>query len=131
MDSNEHTKKRTALTSLDVLLAVSIVLFGLYWLVMRDAGGAAEKEVIIYKDDVVIGTFNLMKDRVIHLGPFGVSMTVEIREQKIRVSSSSCRQQICVRKGWTDQFHDPIICVPNKITIEITGADSGYDAITR
>jgi hypothetical protein len=97
---------------------------------MRDVNGATEKRVVIYKDDVVIWTLPMQKDRIIQLEPFGVSMVVEIRDQKVRVLSSSCHQQICVRKGWTGQVHNPIICIPNKITINVTGADPVYDAIT-
>jgi len=131
MDLTENIKKKTALSFIDILIALSIVLFGWYWLMMRDFNGATEKAVVIYRDDVVIQTLPMMKDRIIQLEPFGVSMVVEIREQKVRVLSSSCRQQICVRKGWTRQVHDPIICIPNKITINVTGADPVYDAITR
>ena len=131
MDSTENIKKKTALSYIDILIAVSIVLFGLYWLMMRDFNGATEKTVVIYKNDGVIWTLPMQKDRIIHLEPFGVSMVVEIRDQKVRVLSSSCQQQICVRKGWTGQVHNPIICIPNKITIDVTGADPIYDAITR
>jgi len=131
MDSAENIKKKTALSYIDILIAVSIVLFGLYWLMMRDFNGATDKTVVIYKDDDVIWTLSMQKDRIIQLEPFGVSMVVEIRDQKVRVLSSSCQQQICVRKGWTGQVHNPIICIPNKITIDVTGADPGYDAITR
>lgn len=131
MDSTESIKKKTALSAVDILIAVSIVLFGLYWLLMRDVSGAAEKTVVIYKEDAAILTLPILKDRIIPLEPFGVSMVVEIRAQKVRVLSSSCVQQICVRKGWTGQVHDPIICIPNKVTIDITGVDPGYDAITR
>lgn len=131
MESTESIKKKTALSYVDILIAVSIVLFGLYWLMMRDSNDATEKTVVIYKDDVVIWSLPMLKDRIIQLEPFGVSMVVEIRDQKVRVLSSSCQKQICVRKGWTGQVHNPIICIPNKITIDVTGADPVYDAITR
>ena len=130
MDLTESIKIKTTLSYVDILIAVSIVLFGLYWLMMRDFNGATEKTVVIYKDDAVIWTLPIQKDRIIQLEPFGVSMVVEIRDQKVRVLSSSCHQQICVRKGWTGQAHNPIICLPNKITINVTGADPEYDAIT-
>jgi len=130
MESTESIKKKTTLSYVDILIAVSIVLFGLYWLMTRDHNGATEKAVVIYKDDAVIQTLPLLKDRIIQLEPFGVSMVVEIRDQKVRVLSSSCHQQICVRKGWIGQVHNPIICLPNKITIDVTGADTIYDAIT-
>ena len=131
MESTESIKKKTTLSYVDILIAVSIVLFGLYWLMTRDLNGATEKAVVIYKDDVVIQTLPLLKDRIIQLEPFGVSMVVEIRDQKVLVLSSSCHQQICFRKCWIGQVHNPIICLPNKITIDVTGADPGYDAITR
>ena len=130
MDSIENIKKKSALSYLDILIAVSIVLFGVYWLIIGGFNTATEKTVVIQKGDAVILTLPLHKDRIIQLEPFGVSMVVEIRDQKVRVLSSSCRQQICVRKGWTAQVHNPIICIPYKITIDITGADPGYDAIT-
>lgn len=130
MDLTERIKNKTTLSYIDILIAVSIVLFGLYWLMMRDFNVATEKTVVIYKDDVVIWTLPIQKDRIIQLEPFGVSMVVEIRDQKVRVLSSSCHQQICVRKGWTGQVHNPIICIPNKVTINVTGADPEYDTIT-
>jgi hypothetical protein len=130
MDLTESIKIKTTLSYVDILIAVSIVLFGLYWLMMRDFNGTTEKTVVIYKDDVVIWALPIQKDRIIQLEPFGVSMVVEIRDQKVRVLSSSCHQQICVRKGWTGQVHNPIICLPNKITINLTGADPEYDTIT-
>ena len=98
---------------------------------MRDFNGVTEKEVVIYKEDAVLLTFPMQKDRIVQLEPFGVSMVIELRKQKVRVLSSSCRQQICVRKGWNDKIHNPIICIPNKITIDVAGADPEYDAITR
>ena len=130
MNSTEY-KKKTALSYIDILIAVSIVVFGLYWLMMHDLNGVTEKVVLIHKDDDVILTLPILKDRIVKLDPFGVSMVVEIRDQKVRVLSSSCRQQICVQKSWNDRIHNPIICIPNKITIDVAGADPEYDAITR
>lgn len=122
---------KTTWSYIDVLIAVGIVLFGLYWLLGREDSGAAAGRVFIYKDDAVIEEVSLLEDRRIDLTSHGTSMVIEIRDQRVRVLSSSCNQQICVRKGWTAQVHDPIICIPNKITIEVTGTDPRYDAISR
>jgi hypothetical protein len=78
-----------------------------------------------------VATVPLTKDGRIDLSPHGAAMVVEIRGRRVRVLSSSCRQQLCVRKGWTDQVHDPIICIPNRVTVEVTGSDAPYDAISR
>ena len=123
---------------LDLVIATGIVLFSLYWLVSRSETQGALKTAVIYKDGVVIERVSLaaseerrFEERRIDLAPHGVAMVVAVRQGRVRVLSSSCRQQICVRKGWVAHAHDPIICIPNKITIEVTGTESDYDAISR
>lgn len=131
MSFSEGATQKTAWSYLDLLIAAGIVLFGIYWLMGREDTGAAAGRVLIYKDNAVIVRASLTEDGRIDLTPHGVFMVVEIRAKRVRVLSSSCKQQLCVRKSWTAQAHDPIICLPNKITIEVTGTDPRYDAISR
>ena len=39
----------------------------------------------------------------------------------VRVSEASCPDQVCVRKGATDQTNDPIACLPNKLVVQVVG----------
>jgi hypothetical protein len=123
--------RHTSWSPIDLLIAVAIVLFGLYWLMVREDTDPATREVLIYRGDTIVTTVPLAEDRRIDLSPHGAAMVVEIRAGQVRVHSSDCHQQICVRKGWTSQVHDPIICIPNRVTIEVTGRDDRYDAISR
>ena len=131
MSFSEGATLKTTWTYLDVLIAVCIVLFGVYWMMGRTDTGAAARRVLIHKDGAVIASASLMDEGRIDLSAHGVPMVVEVRGGRVRVLSSSCKQQVCVRKGWTAQAHDPIICLPNRITIEVTGTDPRYDAISR
>jgi hypothetical protein len=128
---NRNRNRHTTWSWLDLLIAAAIVLFGLYWLMLRGDTDPAARQVLIYRGDTVVATLPLAEDRRIDLTPHGVAMVVEIRDRRVRVLSSSCHQQLCVRKGWTAQVHDPIICIPNRVTIEVTGTESRYDAISR
>lgn len=129
MSFSEGSTAKFTWSYLDLLIGVGIVLFGLYWLVGREDSAAAR--VLIYRDDAIVEALSLTEDRRVDLTVHGVSMVVEIHGKRVRVLSSSCKQQICVRKGWTAQVHDPIICIPNKVTIVVTGTDTRYDAISR
>lgn len=133
MNFTAARRQKTRWSWVDLLIAAAILLFSLYWLVSRGETQGALKTAVIYKDGVVIERVSLAagEERRIDLAPHGVAMVVAVRQGRVRVLSSSCKQQICVRKGWVDQAHDPIICIPNKITIEVTGTDSDYDAISR
>ncbi|MEJ2639171.1 MAG: NusG domain II-containing protein [Desulfosarcinaceae bacterium] len=131
-------RRKTRWSWLDLIIAAGIVLFSLYWLVARTQPQGTLKTAVIYKDGVVIERVSLAageerrsEERRIDLAPHGVAMVVAVRQGRVRVVSSDCQQQICVRKGWVGRAHDPIICIPNRITIEVTGTDPRYDAISR
>ena len=56
---------------------------------------------------------------------------VEIRDRRVRVTSSPCQNKICIEQGWVT--HGVIACLPNKVVITIgkTGKDgSTPDAVT-
>jgi len=44
---------------------------------------------------------------------------VEIRDGQVSVTEASCPDQICVRHGPTDQTADPIVCLPNKLVVQV------------
>ncbi len=44
---------------------------------------------------------------------------IEIKQGRIRIRKSDCPRQICVNTGWIKTPGQVIVCVPNKILIEI------------
>ncbi len=47
------------------------------------------------------------------------NITIEIKDSKIRVLSSDCPDKICMHKGFISHTGESIICMPNKLIIEI------------
>ena len=47
------------------------------------------------------------------------SNAVEITNDQIRVKSSTCPEQICVRRGYINKLGQTIVCIPHKVIIEI------------
>ncbi len=52
-------------------------------------------------------------------------LTVEIKNGKARVIQSTCRDKLCIREGWISRAGESITCLPNRITISITGERRG------
>jgi hypothetical protein len=69
--------------------------------------------VVIRCGDVLIGRFPLDQDRLVVVQP---GIEVEIRDGRARMHKSTCRNQLCVRQGWSRGT--PIICLPQKVSIE-------------
>ena len=62
-------------------------------------------------------------------GPWG-SNTVEVEPGRIRVSAADCPDQVCVRQGWVSDSASPIVCLPHRLVIQLTGGESGVDAVS-
>lgn len=53
--------------------------------------------------------------------------TIEVEHSRIRVASADCPDQVCVKTGWIEDGTVPIVCLPNKLVIEITGGEHAAD----
>lgn len=122
------------LTPLDrrLLLLVSVVVVLSFPLVLQQEEGA---RVIISSDQRVVFVASLAEPQRAELnGPLGKTV-IEIANGGVRVLSSPCRQQVCVRMGEARHAGDLIACVPNHLVIDIKGKQGGagkdYDLISR
>ena len=100
----------------DWILATAVLLvagvLGAYLLLGRQTGSY----VMISKDNEEIGTYSLKDDRVIDVGD---GNRLGIKDGAAPVLYADCPDQICVHTGWIDQEHDMIVCMPNKVVVQI------------
>lgn len=61
-------------------------------------------------------------------GPRGETV-IEIRDGRVRVLRSPCRQKLCIRAGWLETAGDAAACVPNRVSVLLLGGDPRFDAI--
>lgn len=58
--------------------------------------------------------------------PIG-GVNVEIKDKRIRVTSSNSPLKLCVKQGWISSPGENIIGIPDKLLIQITGDTVGTD----
>ena len=61
-------------------------------------------------------------------GPGGFSNTIQVEPGRIRVLEAGCPDQVCVHQGYISDGTVPIVCLPNRLVIEITGGGDSLDA---
>jgi hypothetical protein len=61
-------------------------------------------------------------------GPLGTSI-ITIEKRKARISSDPSPRQYCVRQGWLQQAGEIAICLPNEVSVELTGSAKKYDSL--
>lgn len=61
-------------------------------------------------------------------GPLGISV-IAIQNRKVRITSDPSPRQYCVRQGWLQQSGEIAICLPNEVSVELTGSRKKYDSL--
>lgn len=73
------------------------------------------KTVKIYEDNKLIYEGSLTKQKTVKLA----HNTVNIEDGEVCMKKSDCKNQICVHKGKISNSRECIVCLPNKVIIEI------------
>lgn len=56
------------------------------------------------------------------------TVVIAIEAGRARFLRSSCRNQVCVHRGWLSHAGDAAACLPNGVSLRLTGT-ADYDAI--
>jgi hypothetical protein len=117
------------LTVLDVLLIAALLALPA-WALVRSWRAAREQPVaFIYQNNRLLGEYQLDRDQVILIGDQArPDMKIEIKGGAIRVAESDCPKGICKQAGWVRTPGRSIMCVPNRVLIQLKGQSKDYDA---
>lgn len=94
------------------LVLVIAAVFGIWTYIRQETG----HYVVVEVDGTEYGTYNLNKDQIIEIGE---SNTLEIKDGRASMISADCPDQLCVHMKPVSQSHELIVCLPNKVTVEV------------
>lgn len=104
-----------------ILICSVLVLAAAFWLVPRAVGlfgNSKEKKLRITVSGEEYGTYSLEEDQVIKVGDTNVC---EIKDKKVSMISADCPDQLCIHQRTIQLQGETIVCLPNKVVLEITG----------
>lgn len=126
---NKMDKKRLYKTSVcDYILAGIVIVFPMVFLFSSEGSRASvEKKARIYQDGRLLKEIALPLEtpQTCRLG--NTDITLEMSGKRLRIVKSGCSRNICVHSGWIENPGQMIVCVPNKVLIEISGTASAKD----
>lgn len=104
-----------------ILICSVLVLAAAFWLVPRAVGffgNSKEQKLRITVSGEEYGTYSLEEDQVIKVGDTNVC---EIKDKKVNMISADCPDQLCIHQRTIQLQGETIVCLPNKVVLEITG----------
>lgn len=97
-------------------------LLGLFVLLFSGKG----KNVQIRVSGEVVATLPLSKNTTYEIQGMGGTNLLVIQEGEAWIEQASCPDGLCVKTGHIRQSGQSVICLPNRVVVEIVGAD-GHD----
>lgn len=117
----------------DVKLIIGIIILTIIPLAIFSAKDQeGEKVAHIYYQNELIQTIDLTKNEkkeYIVKGENG-PVVIEVDEEKIRVKQEESPLHICSKQGYIQNSTETIVCLPNKIVIQIKDKES-IDTVAR
>ena len=104
-----HIKRGDIIITATVLLVA--VILGVCIFLFSSSG----EKVVIKQDNKVVYELPLSEDKEIKLS----GNTIEIKGGKVDVTNASCKNQICVKHKKIENKGENIVCLPNKVIVEI------------
>jgi hypothetical protein len=116
----------------DIILLILIVAAGLiisFGPLAKKAGGT---DVTVTLDGDIYGIYSLAEDQTVTVEKDGHTNVIVIEDGTVRMESSTCKNQICVEHSEIDSTNESIVCLPNRVSIEITGkaGEDDIDAVS-
>lgn len=116
---------RKTFTSADIVLIFFLLSIVVFMFVLIKDDISAKQVDISYHNKFVVSV-PLDKDRIIDIDE---GIIVEIKDGKVRIKESTCKNKYCVKQGWSNRF--PIICIPNEVSVVIKSKKEEEMLITR
>lgn len=113
-----------------IIIILAILLAVLPLLTLLPTSGQPA-QAIVRRDGDIIRTLPLNFDCTVEFSDESGVNVVQVENGAVRITHADCPDQTCVRQGAIDRTNETLVCLPHRLTIEITGAASDVDAVTQ
>ena len=91
--------------------------------------GREAKAAEIYQDGKLVRRIDLRSVTASYTLELGEGNTLEVERGRVRMLRANCPDQICVHQSWTSAAAKPIVCLPNRVTVILSGGGAEPDGV--
>lgn len=126
--------KRWDIIIVCLLVLVSFLPLGVFsYMQAKQTSGSGTRVAVISVDNKrvkqVVLSGNIEAEEFNIRSGDGDINTIEVSDDRIRIKSANCPDQICVLTGFISKPGETIVCLPHRLVIEIQSEDSSPEPI--
>ena len=121
----------TILKKTDIVLIALLLILSVASYFTLNFGSKSGETVIIKHDGNIYEELPLSKNTIVELNDGLHCNTVKIHDGCVEMHYANCPDGLCINQGTISRTGEIIVCLPNKVTVEIANGDSEFDAVVQ
>lgn len=113
----------------DKILIVSLLIISLFSILILNLNKKESSKAYVYHDNKLLKEIDLNINKTYTFNGDKGKVIVTVKDKKIKVDKETSEYHLCSKMGYISKSHETIICLPNKIVIEIDGNE--VDTVVR
>ncbi len=113
----------------DIILAIILIVLGMIVSYTFTYDNDTGNTVSITVNGDSYARYPLSEDREIEIAQNDHTNKITIKDGHVSMTVSDCANQDCVLHHAISRTAETIVCLPNKVIVEIEGGESGFDAV--
>lgn len=110
-------------------IVLLLAMLGTVWLTATFWQSGPADKAIIRSGGKIFSEVPLSRDQMIEVpGPLGITR-IAIHNLQARIAADPSPRQYCVRQGWLKQAGEIAVCLPNQVSVELSGGRKRYDSL--
>lgn len=118
----------------DILIVAAVAALSIFLILqgVADASGDGQPRAEISVNGKVVREIPITQEaQEFTVQGYAGDSLVEISGGQVRMVDSACPDKLCVRTGWISRPGASIVCLPNRVVIEVKSRTGGPDAVNR
>lgn len=130
-DRLQELKSQKFITKTDIIIILAVLLLSIFVMLFFLSSDVENPQYNIYLENQLIKTGDLSVDGTFTVeASDGGYVVFVVENREIYAVEATCSDSLCILQGGASSSSDKIICLPNKISVEIVGGTSRIDAVT-
>lgn len=115
----------------DIVLAIGLIVIGFAMSFIMVTGQDEGAIVVAAVDGETYGSYSLEEDRKVTIERDSHVNTFEIKDGQVKMIRATCHNHDCIREGTISRTGETIVCLPNKVVLEVKGGEEDFDVVAR
>lgn len=109
----------TKINKFDIILVLIIICISTIFIFISKLNSKKGTSALVYYDNKLVKKIDLSINKSYNIKGYNGNVKLIVKKGKIKVAKEKSPLHLCSKQGYISKSNESIICLPNKVVIEI------------